>query len=134
MKSCLIVEDSDLIREVAARIVKDLGLEPLEASHPAAAVEACRQSLPDVIMLDWDLPKLGALDVLRGVGALECEARPAIVLLATENDPQQFMLAKAAGAAHHVLKPFDRHSIAEALVEAGVIDAARAADSNRAAS
>jgi len=123
MKSCLIVEDSALIREITVRIVKDLGLSPSEAASSREAVEQCRAAPPDVIFLDWDLPMLGALEVLHGVGGLEIERRPAIVLMATENDPQQFVLAKAAGAAFHVLKPFDRDSIAAVLVEAGVIEA-----------
>lgn len=123
MKSCLIVEDSSLIREITVRIVKDLGLAPSEAASPREAVGQCRAATPDAIFLDWDLPLLGALEVLHGVGGLEIERRPAIILMATENDPQQFVLAKAAGAAFHVLKPFDRDSIAAVLVEAGVIEA-----------
>lgn len=123
MKSCLIVEDSALIREITVRIVQDLGLAPSEAASSREAVEQCRAATPDVIFLDWDLPLLGALEVLHGVGGLEIERRPAIILMATENDPQQFVLAKAAGAGFHVLKPFDRDSIAAVLVEAGVIEA-----------
>lgn len=133
MKPCLIVEDSSLIREVTARILRDIGFEPSEAATPAEAVEKCRAAAPAVIFLDWDLPSLGALDVLHGVGALELPSRPAIVLMATENDPQQFVLAKAAGASYHVLKPFDRESLFAVLIEAGVIDTSAAAR-NRAAS
>ncbi len=65
---------------------------------------------------------LGALDFLRGVAEFEPEKRPAIVLCATENDPQQFTLAKAAGAAHYLLKPFDRQSIEAKMTEIGVIE------------
>lgn len=127
MKSCLIVEDSPLVREITVRIVKDLGLSPTEAESPAAALEKCQENRPDAILLDWDLPSLGALDVLHGVGRLNFDPRPIIILLATENDPQQFVLAKAAGAAFHLLKPFDKDSIAQALVEAGVVNATDAA-------
>lgn len=123
MKSCLIVEDSAVIREITVRIVADLGLTVIEAETPQEAVEKSCTAKPDVVFLDWDLPSLGALDVLHGVGALENDPAPAVILMATENDPQQFVLAKAAGAAHHVLKPFDRDSIAAVLVEAGIIDA-----------
>ena len=133
MKTCLIVEDSEIIREILARMVRDLGLEVHEAPTPAAGMSQCQERLPDVIMLDWDLPKLGALDVLRGIGAIESVNRPAIILLATENDPQQFMLAKAAGAAFHVLKPFNKQIIATTLGEAGIIDPS-AEDASRAAS
>jgi two-component system chemotaxis response regulator CheY len=122
MKSVVIVEDSKVVREIAARIVKELGLEPKEFETASAAVEACRAKKPDAVLLDWDLPSLAALDFLRGVGEFAPEMRPPIVLCATENDHQQFALAKAAGAAHYILKPFDAGAIASKLAEIGVLD------------
>lgn len=121
MKTCLIVEDSALIREIAVRIVKDLGFEAKEAGTADRAAAQVRDAKPDIVLLDWDLPALGALDFLRGVGELEADARPPIVLCATEHDPQQFKLAKAAGAGFHVMKPFDVQTIASAFADAGVI-------------
>lgn len=120
MKSCLIVEDSPVVRQVAARIISDLGLAAREAENAAEAVEQCRAEKPDAVLLDWDLPSMGALDFLRSIGAFPPEERPVIILCATENDPQQFVLAKAAGAAHHLLKPFDKASIADKLAEIGL--------------
>lgn len=128
MKTCLIVEDSDLIREIAMRILTDLSVEAKEAETAAAGLEHCRQTKTDVVMLDWDLPSLGALDFLRGVAELPQEQRPVIILCATENDPQQFTLAKAAGASHHLLKPFDRQSIESKLAEIGIVESASIVD------
>lgn len=122
MKTCLIVEDSNLIREIALRILTDLKIEAKESESPAAALEQCRAAKPDVVLLDWDLPSFGALDFLRGLTEFPKEERPTIVLCATENDPQQFTLAKAAGAGHYVLKPFDKKIIAAKFAEIGVID------------
>ncbi|GAB4530550.1 MAG: response regulator [Amphiplicatus sp.] len=123
MKTCLIIEDSALIREIAARIVRDLGLEPREAPSAGDAVALCAQSKPDLVLLDWDLPALGALDFLRGIGGLEAEARPTIILCATEHDPQQFALARAAGVAGHLMKPFNARAVAEKLAELGLVSA-----------
>jgi two-component system chemotaxis response regulator CheY len=133
MKTCLIVEDSNVIREIALRILTDLGIEAKECETAAEAVERCRDAKPDVVLLDWDLPSLGALDFLRGVAELAVEQRPTIILCATENDPQQFTLAKAAGAQHHILKPFDRLSIESKLAEIGVIDGAKIPEAKAAA-
>lgn len=128
MKYCLVVDDSDLIRTIALRLLKDLGLDTGEARSAGEAVVSCAQRPPDAVLLDWDLPAMGALDFLRGIAALAPESRPVIILCATENDPQQFTLARAAGAAHHVLKPFDRQTLGAVLTEAGLIEggAARA--------
>ena len=124
MKRCLIIDDSDIIREIAARIVGDLGVEPVEAENAGEAIELCRDRKVDAVLLDWDLPHMGALDFLRGAASLDADKKPEIVLVATENDPQQFTLAKAAGAANHILKPFDRQSVHEILANIGVVDEA----------
>lgn len=123
-KRCLIVDDSELIREIAVRIVMDLGLDADGVRDAPEAIEYCRAKPPAVVFLDWDLPSMGALDFLRGVAQLEAEEKPAIVLCATENDHQQFTLARAAGAAHHILKPFDKAVVAAKLAEIGLIDGA----------
>ncbi|MGE0407673.1 MAG: response regulator, partial [Amphiplicatus sp.] len=122
MKSCLVIEDSAIVRQIAARVVEAIGLCAREAANASEAIEMCRAEKPDVVLLDWDLPAMGALDFLRGVGAFEPDARPAIVLCATENDAQQFVLAKAAGAAHHVMKPYDKDMIEAKFAEIGVIE------------
>ena len=116
-KSCLVVDDSSVIREIAIRIIADLGFETGEASDAAAAIEYCRANKPALVLLDWDLPSMGALDFLKAAAEFSPEEKPKIILSATENDPQQFMLAKAAGAAHHVLKPFDRDLLAAKISE-----------------
>ncbi len=125
-KICLVVDDSEVIREIATRIIADFGLEAEGASDASTAIEFCREKKPAVVFLDWDLPSMGALDFLREAASLEGD-RPAIILCATENDHQQFVLAKAAGAAHHLLKPFDKGAMAAKLAEIGLIDAVAAA-------
>lgn len=121
-KTCLIVDDSEVIREIAVRIVTDLGVDASEAENAAAAINHCREHKPNAVLLDWDLPSMGALDFLRGAGELPPDQKPEIILCSTENDPQQFTLAKAAGAAHHILKPFDKTSIAQKLQEVGLLE------------
>lgn len=131
MKTCLVLEDSELIREIASRILKELSVTPAEAESAAKGLDQCRASKIDAVMLDWDLPAMGALDFLRGAAELPAEQKPVIILCATENDPQQFTLAKAAGAAHYLLKPFDKDSVAAKLAEIGLIEGARVAPAAR---
>ncbi len=80
MSICLIVEDSEIIREIAARIVQNLGLEAVDADGAGPALERCRAESVAVVLLDWDLPAMGALDFLRGAAALDEAARPEIIL------------------------------------------------------
>ncbi len=121
MATCLIVEDSEVIRTILRRVLEEMGHVVSEASGPAGALDFCRDHAPDVIFLDWDLPGLGALDILRSLGGVSSAPRPKIILCATENDPKQIALAKAAGAQHHILKPFDHNSVLAILRKAGIV-------------
>lgn len=117
MATCLVIDDSESMREVASEILTGLGHDVREAPDAPGGLAACEAGV-DAVLLDWDLPSLGALDFLRGAASLT--PRPVIVLCATENDARQFGLARAAGAGFHVLKPYDRDTVAAALRRAGV--------------
>ncbi|MFP4386871.1 MAG: response regulator, partial [Alphaproteobacteria bacterium] len=56
MRTCLIVDDSRVVRKVAGRIARDLGFSCLEAEDGQQAYEACEEAMPDVIILDWNMP------------------------------------------------------------------------------
>ena len=123
MPTCLVVDDSEAMREILADHLSVLGHEVREVGAATEAVAALESAAPiAVVFLDWDLPALGALDVLRAAASMP--VRPEIVLCATEHDPRQLRLASAAGARHHVLKPFDARSIAAVMAEIGVARAA----------
>lgn len=119
MTHCLIVEDSEMVRFVAKKILCEAGMEVGEAANATEALLVCRASLPDFILLDWDMPNLGALDFLKGIHELRQGEAPVIILCATENDMQQFALAKAAGAKYHLLKPYDRRTMLDVFEDAG---------------
>ncbi|MBB4658938.1 response regulator [Parvularcula dongshanensis] len=119
MADCLIVDDSEAMRDVAGRLLTGLGHSVRQAAGPDATLDACEEGMPEVLLLDWDLPAMGALDVLRAAADFPVDKRPVIILCATENDARQFALARAAGAPYHVLKPFDRESLRDVMRRAG---------------
>src|SRR3546814_5673502 len=62
MKSCLVVDDSKVIRKVARRILETLNFTVSEAGDGQEALVACRQSPPDVVLLDWNMPVMSGMD------------------------------------------------------------------------
>ncbi|MEM9168385.1 MAG: response regulator [Pseudomonadota bacterium] len=126
MKLSVVVMDSPIIGEIAVRLLKSVGVTARLVENAAEAVAACREKSVDVVFLDWDLPSMGALDFLRGLGG--DENRPRIILCVTENDPQQYVLAQAAGADAQLLKPFDKAALLTALQDVGVQSADAPAD------
>ncbi|MEM9839976.1 MAG: response regulator [Pseudomonadota bacterium] len=119
MQTAVVIEDSARVREIAVGLLADLGFMAYGTGTVEDGLAKMEEVKPDLCLLDWDLPKLGALDVLKGA-AETMVPRPRTVLMATENDPKQFTLARAAGASSYILKPFDRRDFARALTQAGV--------------
>ncbi len=120
MAQCLVIDDSDVIRFVLNRILDRLGHTAHDTKDVAEAVEKCTNEDIDVIFLDWDMPGLQALDFLKSLSELPEDKKPEIILCATENDVKQFSLAKSAGAAHHILKPYDVTSIRSIMKHVGL--------------
>jgi len=117
---CLIVEDSDVVRDIAVSIVEGLGVACDAVPSGAEGVAAVGARRPDVVLLDWNLPSMGAVEFLRALRGFEAP-RPEVILCAADYDPQQFALAKAAGAKRHILKPLDRDSVEAAFREISVV-------------
>ena len=69
-KTCLIVDDSRIIRKVARRIVEGLGFEVDEAADGAEALAFCGGLIPEVILLDWSMPVMDGMTFLRRLRAL----------------------------------------------------------------
>ncbi len=69
VRTCLIVDDSRIIRKVARRIVEGLGFEVDEAADGAEALAYCASVMPDVVLLDWNMPVMDGLTFLRRLRA-----------------------------------------------------------------
>lgn len=119
MKSCLVVDDSKVIRKVARRILETLNFTVSEAGDGQEALVACRQSPPDVVLLDWNMPVMSGMDFLRAISADSDGRRPKIVFCTTENDMAHIRAAIDAGADEYIMKPFDREILETKLSQVG---------------
>ena len=109
-RMALVVDDSEVVRKVARRLLDELGFDVAEAGDTAAALPACRASPPDLKLLDRLLPDGAGPDLLRRVRAEPTAQRARIIVMMTEADLGQITLALRSGASDVMLKPFDRAS------------------------
>ncbi len=121
MKTCLVVDASKVIRKVARHILETLDLEVREAGDGREALEACLESVPDVVLLDWHMPVLSGMDFLRALREARIEPRPRIVFCTTENGMAHIRAAIDAGADEYIMKPFDRETLESKLQLVGMI-------------
>lgn len=130
--SVLIVDDSAAVRSAFSAIIKsDQGLSLFgTAVDPFGAVELMRSSLPDVVLLDLELPRMDGLSFLKRIMAQH--PLPVVVCSShTEAGSQSALRALDAGAAEVLAKP--RLDTPTARTEAAIRigDALRAAYSSR---
>jgi two-component system chemotaxis response regulator CheY len=108
MKSCLIVDDSSVVRKVARRILEDMDYIVDEAEDGQEALDKCRQEMPDAVLLDWQMPIMGGLEFLKLLRAYVGGERPRVVYCTTENDIGHIAMALKAGADDYMMKPIVR--------------------------
>jgi len=122
MKTCLVVDDSSVIRKVARRILEGLEFEIAEAEDGEQALEVCRGKMPDGILLDWNMPKMDGYEFLRSLRKMPQGDRPKVVFCTTENDVAHIARALHAGANEYIMKPFTGEMIREKLEMLGFLD------------
>ena len=121
MKTCLVVDDSRVIRKVARRILEDLGFEIAGAADGMEAMAWCRTAMPEAILLDWNMPVMDGLEFLRQLRGEPDGHLPVVVFCTVENDLEHITQALDAGADEYIMKPFDGDILEAKFVQAGLI-------------
>lgn len=120
-RTCLIVDDSRIIRKVARRIVEGLGFEVDEAADGSEALAFCAGAMPEVILLDWSMPVMDGMTFLRRLRALPGGGEPKVLFCTIETRPDRIAEALSAGADDYVMKPFDGEILHSKFAEVGAV-------------
>jgi len=120
MKTCLVVDDSKVIRKVARHILETLDFTVHEAGDGREALEHCQSTPPDVVLLDWNMPVMSGMEFLRALRQASLSHRPKVVFCTTENGLAHIRAAIEAGADEYVMKPFDRETLETKLQIVGL--------------
>ncbi|MDB5492066.1 MAG: two-component system response regulator [Micavibrio sp.] len=121
MKSCLIVDDSRVVRKVASRIAQNMGFACTEAEDGDQAFALCEQNMPDAIILDWNMPVMSGLEFIEKLRMMDGGDHPKVIFCTTENDTPHLMRALRAGANEYVMKPFDSEIMQTKFAQIGLI-------------
>ncbi len=122
MKTCLVVDDSKVVRMVARKILEELGFAVSEAEDGQVALDMSMQSMTDVILLDWNMPVMSGIGYLRALRVTDEGKKPIVVFCTTENDMSHIQEGIAAGANEYIMKPFDSDIIQSKFVQTGVLE------------
>lgn len=120
-KSCLVVDDSKVIRKVARHIRESMEFSVEEAADGQEALTFCRANRPDVILLDWNMPVMNGIEFLRQLRSEPGGDAPKVVFCTVENRAEHILAALEAGADEYIMKPFDGDIIEAKFAEAGLL-------------
>ena len=119
--SCLVVDDSRVVRKVARRILEGHGFAVREAADGQQALDACNTAMPDCVLLDWNMPVMSGIDFLKALRAKYGPDRPPVVFCTTETDMSFIEQAIEHGAQEFIMKPFDEEILIGKLAQVGVL-------------
>jgi two-component system chemotaxis response regulator CheY len=119
VRQCLIVDDSRVVRRVSRGIVEGLGYQVIEAENGEEALARCRLAMPDLVLLDWDMPVMTGIEFITELRKIECPVPPKAVFCTSKSGAHDIHRGIAAGANEYVTKPFDQESLLAKLRNIG---------------
>jgi two-component system cell cycle response regulator len=114
----LVVDDSAMLRRVLQRGVERGGHVCLAAGDGVEALEVFDRFRPDVVISDWEMPRMDGPELCRRVRERAADSYPYFIFLTALDQREHILTAMAAGADDYLEKPLDPHALQAALVAA----------------
>ncbi|WP_324291975.1 response regulator [uncultured Erythrobacter sp.] len=118
-KTCLIVDDSRVIRKVSSKIALSLGYVPVEAENGEEALARCKKSMPDLVLTDWNMPEMDGITFVTKLRSIPTPKEPVVVFCTSNGEAQDIHDGIAAGADDYIVKPFDEAALKAKLEKLG---------------
>jgi EAL domain-containing protein (putative c-di-GMP-specific phosphodiesterase class I) len=105
----MVVDDSSANVRLLQRLLRNAGVTAIDGyTDPVKALAACKEDLPDVLLLDLHMPDLDGFAVMEALRSmLPADAFLPVLVLTADDDAAVKQQALAAGAKDFLTKPFD---------------------------
>jgi DNA-binding response OmpR family regulator len=113
MANILAVDDDEKIRELLSTLLRRKGHHVLTASHGQKGIDVFRRERPHVTILDFEMPDIDGLEVLRQIRAIDPHA-PVIMLTGAGTEAREKQ-ARELGVTDFLAKGFSLHEVGAAL-------------------
>lgn len=118
-RTCLIVDDSRVIRKVSSKIAISLGYVPIEAENGEEALARCKKSMPDLVLTDWNMPEMDGITFVTKLRSIPTPREPVVVFCTSNGEAKDIHDGIAAGADDYIVKPFDEAALRAKLEKLG---------------
>jgi len=118
----LVVDDSGTIRAILREILENFGFEVADTEDGASALDWLKKhGKVDVLCLDWNMPNMTGLQVVRYLRSDKNFQSMPILMCTSETELERVIEALQEGANEYIMKPFDQEAIGEKLTMMGIL-------------
>ncbi|MCL4746306.1 MAG: response regulator, partial [Burkholderiaceae bacterium] len=112
---CLVVDDSVSVRRAMEAFLKDLGLGVESAADGEEALERFDRNVPDLAILDLEMPRMNGLELARAIRARSTGRRVALIMITSRGSDKHREMAFAAGVDAFMTKPYTEDELASQI-------------------
>ncbi len=123
MAKAMVIDDSRAMRMILANTLSELGFEVCQAGNgtEALAVAERENGKISLFLVDWNMPEMDGLEFIKRVRSDPRYSTVPLMMVTTETEMQQMIIALEAGANEYVMKPFTKEIIADKLRLVGAL-------------
>ncbi|HIJ77725.1 MAG: response regulator [Desulfobulbaceae bacterium] len=112
----LVVDDFATMRRIVKNILTQLGFKNIiEADDGTTALDVLKSQKIDLIISDWNMPKMTGLDLLKAVRGDAGMANTPFIMVTAEAQQDNIILAVKAKVSQYIVKPFTADTLSEKL-------------------
>ena len=114
----LVIDDAMTMRRIVINLLRQLGFTNMnEADDGTTGWEKLQQETFDLIISDWNMPKMTGIDLLRKVRADAKYAQTPFIMVTAEGKRENVIAAVQAGVSNYIVKPFNAATLKEKMVK-----------------
>ncbi len=110
-RTVLIVDDSISARRASAQVMRDAGYEVLTAIDGMDAVAVLEQTVPDVVLVDMEMPRMNGLELTAHLRARESTKNIPIIMITSRSTEKHRQQGDSAGVDAYLVKPFNEDQL-----------------------
>ncbi len=117
-KKILVVDDSNVMRQIIKNNLKQLGFSPdniAEAEDGAAGLKSLEANMVDLVISDWNMPKMTGIEFLKAVRGNDGLKAVPFMMVTSETEKEKIMEAVQAGVNQYIVKPFNANQLEEKI-------------------
>jgi CheY-like chemotaxis protein len=115
MAKILIAEDSDMMRKIAKMSVEKGGHQVIEATNGAEAVDLAEKELPQLILLDAEMPEMDGWEACKKIKSSAQTANIPVIMCTGHDLSEEPEQLKEAGATDYIIKPYNPAQMIEKI-------------------